>query len=60
VLAGLTWSQIASKLKNPTDPVAINITGAANYITASICKMTNNAPATVCTAGPIPTIEKSL
>jgi hypothetical protein len=60
VLAGLTWSQIASTLKNPKDPVAINITGAANYITASICKMTNDTPATVCTAGPIPVIEKSL
>lgn len=58
-LAGLTWAQIASKLKNPTDPVSSDILGAANYITASICKMTNDTPATVCKAAPIPTIEKS-
>jgi hypothetical protein len=60
VLHGLTWSQIAGQLKDPTSPVAMNINGAANYITASICKMTGNKPAAVCTAGPIPAIEAKL
>ncbi len=60
VLHGLTWAQVASQLKDPTSPVATNINGAANYITASICKMTNNKPAAVCTAGPIPAIEAKL
>jgi hypothetical protein len=45
---GLTWTQIASDLKNPASPVAKDIGGAANSITAAICKITNNAPAAVC------------
>ena len=60
VLQGLTWAQVASKLKNPNDPVAQNINGAANYITAAICRMTGNKPASVCTAAPIPAIEPKL
>ncbi len=60
VLKHLTWAQVASKLKNPSDPVAQSVNGAANYLTASICKMTNNKPASVCTAAPIPAIEGKL
>jgi hypothetical protein len=50
VLRGLTWAQIASKLKDPNDPVAQNVGAGANYITAAICKMTGNKPGSVCTA----------
>ena len=50
VLAGLSWSQIASDLSNPNNPVAKAIGGTANYITAAICKMTGNQPASACTA----------
>src|SRR5258707_5986927 len=60
VLQGLTWAQVASKLKNPNDPVAQAVDGAANYVTASICKMTGDKPGTVCTAAPIKTIEAKL
>jgi thiol-disulfide isomerase/thioredoxin len=60
LLHGLSWSQIAGQLSNPNSTVAKNIDGAANYITAAICKMTSNAPASVCNAGPIPTIEAKL
>src|SRR5579859_1815731 len=60
VLAGLTWAQVAAQLKNPNSTVGKNVNGAANYITASICKMTGNKPATVCTAAPIPSIESKL
>jgi len=60
VLKGLSWSQIASQLSNPTSTVAQNINGAANYITASICKMTKNSPASVCKATPIPAIEAKI
>jgi thiol-disulfide isomerase/thioredoxin len=59
-LKGLTWAQVASKLKNPNDPVAQQVGGSANYITAAICKMTGNKPASVCTAAPIPAIEAKL
>lgn len=60
VLKGLTWSQIAAQLKDPNSKVAQNINGAANYVTASICKITSNTPATVCKAGPIPALESKL
>jgi Domain of unknown function (DUF929) len=60
VLQGLTWAQIASKLKNPNDPVAQAVDGAANYITASICKMTGDKPGNVCTAAPIKAIGAKL
>jgi thiol-disulfide isomerase/thioredoxin len=50
VLVGLTWSQIATDLSNPNSPVAKAIDGTANYITAAICKMTGNQPASACTA----------
>jgi hypothetical protein len=60
VLHGLTWAQIAGKLKNPGDPVARAVDGEANYITASICKMTGNKPGSVCTAAPITAIASRL
>jgi hypothetical protein len=50
VLAGLSWSQIADDLSNPNSPVAQGIDGTANYITAAICAMTGNQPASACTA----------
>jgi hypothetical protein len=50
VLKGLTWSQIATAMQNPSSPVAQGVLGAANYLTAAICKTTNNQPASVCTS----------
>jgi len=50
VLKGLTWSQIATAMRDPSSPVAQGVLGAANYITAAICKTTNNQPADVCTS----------
>jgi hypothetical protein len=47
---GLSWTQIASDLKDPSSPVAQGIDGAANSITAAICKITNNADAAVCSS----------
>jgi hypothetical protein len=47
---GLTWTQIAADIKNPASPVAKDIDGAANSITAAICKITNNADASVCSS----------
>jgi hypothetical protein len=48
--AALGWSQIAADLHNPNSAVAKEVLGTANYITAAICKMTGNQPATACTA----------
>jgi hypothetical protein len=50
VLKGLTWSQIATAMQNPSSPVAQGVLGTANYMTAAICKTTNNQPASVCTS----------
>jgi thiol-disulfide isomerase/thioredoxin len=60
MLHGLTWAQVASKLSNPSDPVAQAVDGAANYVTASICKMTGDKPGSVCSAPEIKTIESHL
>ena len=49
VLAGLSWATIATDLSNPNSAVAKAVDGTANYITAAICKMTNNLPASACT-----------
>ena len=50
VLAGLSWATIASDLSNPNSAVAKAVDGAANYITAAICQLTNNQPASACTS----------
>ncbi|HWG11869.1 MAG TPA: DUF929 family protein [Streptosporangiaceae bacterium] len=49
VLAGKSWATIASSLKDPNSAEAQAIGGTANYITAAICKTTNNQPSNVCT-----------
>jgi Domain of unknown function (DUF929) len=59
VLSGLSWAQIATDLKNPDSDVAKGIVGTANYMTAAICKMTGNQPASACTAA-IQSLENSL
>jgi hypothetical protein len=60
VLKGLSWSRIASSLSDPNSAVAQNVLGAANYVTASICSMTGDQPASVCKAAPIPGIESKI
>ena len=60
VLNNLDWQAIASALSNPQSPVAQSILGTANYMTAAICQATNQQPASVCQAAPIPTVQQSL
>ena len=50
VLAGLTWSQIASDITSGNSQVAQAINGTANYMTAALCKLTNDQPASACTS----------
>ena len=59
VLAGLSWSTIATDLNNPSSAVAKGVDGTANYITAAICKLTNNQPASACTST-VQSLEGSL
>ena len=49
VLAGKSWATIAAELSDASSPVAQAVNGTANFMTAAICKMTSNQPASVCT-----------
>jgi thiol-disulfide isomerase/thioredoxin len=49
VLQGKTWSQVAAALSDPASPITQGAGGSANMITAALCKLTNNQPATACT-----------
>jgi len=60
VLQGLSWNQIAADLHNPSSQVAQGVLGSANLLTAAICKSTGNAPASVCSASPIPALESRI
>ncbi len=60
VLANLTWQQIAADLAKPSSTVAQAIDGAANHITAAICKMTNNQPGGVCTSTGVTSASRSI
>jgi Domain of unknown function (DUF929) len=46
-LANMTWAQVAAAMRDPSSPVARDIDGAANMITAAICKLTHGQPASV-------------
>lgn len=48
VLSGSSWSKIAGSLANPGNNISEGVDGAANTITAAICKLTSNQPGTVC------------
>jgi hypothetical protein len=60
VLHGKTWAQIASALHDPSSPVAQSADGAANFITASICKMTDDRPASVCSSPAVTAVSSHL
>lgn len=54
VLSGKTWSQVATAMSDPSSAIGKAELGNANYMTAAICNLTNNLPATACT----PAIQK--
>jgi hypothetical protein len=60
VLIGHSYQDIATQLKDSNSDIAKGAIGTANYLTAAICLATNNQPANVCTANPIPSLETSL
>jgi thiol-disulfide isomerase/thioredoxin len=49
VLQGLSWSQIAQSMRDPSSTVAQCVDASANYLTAAILKATGNQPASACT-----------
>ncbi|WGL51591.1 DUF929 family protein [Nocardioides sp. BP30] len=49
-LQGLSHADIAKDLSDPSSTVTKSIVGTANVITATLCKLTDQKPANVCTA----------
>jgi hypothetical protein len=59
-LSGLDQQQIAAQLKDPTSKVAQDILGEANNLTATICKLTDNQPASACSPSTITALQGRL
>lgn len=59
-LQNLQWENIANSLSDSTSPVAKDILGTANYMTAGICMTTHQQPGSVCNTQVIQKIEQSL
>jgi hypothetical protein len=60
VVGGMSWLAVADALKQPDSTQSRAILGAANLITAAVCRMTNDQPATVCSSATIQNLEKTL
>ena len=60
VLQGLTRSQIAAQLQDPSSPVAQAIDGTANDITAAIASVTGNQPSSVANSAAIAAMAQKL
>jgi thiol-disulfide isomerase/thioredoxin len=60
LLLGLSQEDIASRLSNPNDNLTKNIVGGANYLTAAICSVVHDQPASVCAQSPIPAIKQTV
>jgi hypothetical protein len=56
----MTWQAVADSLAQPDTAQAKAILGSANLITAALCKLTADQPATVCSSTSIQAIEKTL
>jgi thiol-disulfide isomerase/thioredoxin len=59
-LAGSTRNNIAAALSNAASPVTEAIIASANYQTASICSLTKNMPASVCTSSGVEVAAKAM
>ena len=55
----LSMQDIANQLSS-SNTISNNVLGVANYFTAAICKVTNNAPSSVCNTPTIQSIQTSL
>jgi hypothetical protein len=60
LLAGMSWRQIATSLRNPTSISAQAIAGEAEVLTAELCEATNGNPASVCSAAVVHQYEAAL
>ena len=60
VLAGMSWTQVAAALHDPSSQAAQGALGSANFITAAICKMTGGQPGNVCNSAGVVKASGSL
>ena len=60
LLANLSRDSIATGLSTPSSPVTQAIIASANYLTASLCKLTKQQPASVCASPGVVTAAKGL
>ena len=60
VISGMSWLALADTLKQPDSAQARAIIGTANLITAAICKVNGDQPASVCSSATIQNLEKNL
>jgi hypothetical protein len=60
VLSAMSWTAVADAVAQPTSPQAKAILGSANLITAAVCKLTADKPASVCSSSTIQSLEKTL
>lgn len=60
IISGMSWLALADTLKQPDSAQARAIIGSANLMTAAICKMNGDQPASVCSSATIQNLEKNL
>jgi hypothetical protein len=60
IISGMSWLALADTLKQPDSAQARAIVGSANLMTAAICKMNGDQPASVCSSATIQNLEKNL
>jgi hypothetical protein len=59
LLAGLSWTDIAGGLSDPTNPVTQAILATGNYVSAAVCKATKGQPGSVCTSSGVQAAAKA-
>jgi hypothetical protein len=59
-LAGLSWAQVVADMRNPASTVGKDIDGAANIITAAICKVTGGQPGGLCSSAGVSAASGSI
>lgn len=60
MLGPMTWQQIADDLSNPDAASTKAIVGHANYLTAAICQITGQKPASACSSPAIQRLQSGL
>jgi thiol-disulfide isomerase/thioredoxin len=60
IISGMSWLALADTLKQPDSAQARAIIGSANLMTAAICKMNGDQPASACSSATIQNLEKNL